>query len=230
MSAFLQGSAFFGVLVSLLAYAAGEALRKKLRTPLCNPLLLAVAAVMAVLALGHIPYKTYYAGARYLSELLTPATVCLAIPLYDRLALLRQNWRAILAGIGAGVLTGLCSILALAAAFGLDHAAYATLLPKSVTTAIGMGISQELGGHVTLTVAVILITGVLGNVFAELICRLFRITEPVAVGVALGTSAHAIGTAKAMELGEVQGAMSSLSIAVAGILTVAGAGVFARFL
>ena len=114
--------------------------------------------------------------------------------------------------------------------FGLSHEEYVTLLPKSITTAIGMGVSEELGGYVTLTVAVIIITGVLGNIFAPLICRVFRIREPIAKGIAIGTSSHAVGTAKAMEMGEVEGAMSSLSIAISGLLTVVGASVFAQFL
>jgi putative effector of murein hydrolase len=113
---------------------------------------------------------------------------------------------------------------------GLNHTEYVTLLPKSITTAIGMGVSEELGGYVTITVAVIVITGVLGNIFAELICKVFRINEPIAKGLAIGTASHAIGTAKAMEMGEIEGAMSSLSIAVAGILTVVFASVFAGFI
>ena len=227
MRTFFEDSVFFGVLVSIAAYSAGSWLKRKFRQPLFHPLLIGVALVIALLAFTGIGYDKYYAGARYLSYLLTPATVALAIPLYEQVALLRRYGRAVLAGIFAGVLTSLVSILVLAAAFRLDHAQYVTLLPKSITTAIGMGVSEELGGYVSLTVAVIVVTGILGNMFAEQLCRLFRITDPVAVGVALGTSAHAVGTVKAMELGEVQGAMSSLSIAVAGVLTVAGASVFA---
>ncbi|MDD6211847.1 MAG: LrgB family protein, partial [Clostridiales bacterium] len=137
---------------------------------------------------------------------------------------------AILIGIIAGVLSSLGSILSMAFLFGLDHKQYITLLPKSITTAIGMGVSEELGGYVTLTVAVIVITGILGNIFAVQACRLFHIEEPIAKGVAIGTSAHAIGTSKAMEIGEIEGAISGLSIAVAGLLTVVGASVFAEFL
>ena len=135
-----------------------------------------------------------------------------------------------LAGIGSGVLASLCSVLALSLLFRLDHASYVTFLPKSITTAIGMGVSEELGGYVSITVAVIILTGILGNMFAETACRLFRITEPIARGVAIGSASHAIGTARAMELGPVEGAMSSLSIVVSGLLTVVGAAVFANFL
>ncbi len=175
-------------------------------------------------------YESYNQSAQYLSYLLTPATVCLAIPLYQQIVLLKKNMMAILLGIIAGVLSSLGSVLALSFVFGLEHEYYVTLLPKSITTAIGMGVSEELGGIVTITVAVILITGIFGNVMGETICKLFHIYEPIAVGLAFGTSSHAVGTAKALELGEIEGAMSSLSIAVAGILTVIGASIFATFL
>ena len=164
---------------------------------------------------------------QYLSYLLTPATVCLAVPLYQQLNLLKKNLKAVAAGILSGVLTSILSVLGLSYLFGLSHDMYVTLLPKSITTAIGMGVSEELGGIVTITVAVIIITGVLGNIIADVVYRVFRIKEPVAKGLALGTASHAIGTAKAMEMGPVEGAMSSLAIAVAGLLTVIFASVFA---
>jgi len=164
-----------------------------------------------------------------LSYLLTPATVCLAIPLYQQMELLKKNMLAVILGILSGVLASLCSTLIFAFLFGMTHKEYVTMLPKSITTAIGMGVSEELGGLVTITVAVIIVTGVIGNVIGEAVCKLFRIYEPIAKGLALGTSAHAIGTAKALEMGEVEGAMSSLAIAVAGLLTVIGASVFAGF-
>lgn len=227
---FLENSAFFGVLISLGAYGLGVLLQKKTGLAFLNPLLISVLAVIGVLLAARIDYDAYYAGAKYLSYLLTPATVCLAVPLYEKIQLLKQNWKAILAGILSGVLTTLTLVLVLSWAFGLSHGEYVTLLPKSITTAIGMGVAEELGGHVTLTVAVILITGILGNVLAPALCRLFRLTEPIARGVAIGSAAHALGTSKAMEMGEVEGAMSGLSIAVSGLLTVVGASVFAQFL
>ena len=227
---FFENSVFFGVVISLLAYGAGSLLQNRFKLALFNPLLISVAATIAVLAAAGIDYDVYYSGAQYLSYLLTPATVCLAVPLYEKLEVLKKNWRALLIGIVSGVLTTLLCILAMSLMFGLSHEEYVTLLPKSITTAIGMGVSEELGGYVTLTVAVIIITGVLGNIFAPLICRVFRIREPIAKGIAIGTSSHAVGTAKAMEMGEVEGAMSSLSIAISGLLTVVGASVFAQFL
>ena len=144
--------------------------------------------------------------------------------------MLKNNFKAVTAGIVSGVLTNMITIWVLAVIMNLSHKEYVTLLPKSITTAIGMGVSEELGGYVTIPVAVIVITGVLGNILAEPVCRIFRITEPIAKGVAIGTSSHAVGTAKAMEMGEIEGAMSSLSIAVAGLLTVIGASIFAYFL
>ena len=230
MNNFLEESLFAGVTLSLIAYLAGSLLRKKFKLGIFNPLLISIAVSIAVLAIGNISYETYNEGAKYLSWLLTPATVCLAIPLYEQWSLLKQNCKAVMLGLAAGTVTSLGTVLGLSLLCGLDHKEYVTLLPKSITTAIGVGVAEELGGYVSLTVAVILITGVLGNMIAEGLCKLFRITDPIARGVAIGTSSHAIGTAKAMELGEVEGAMSSLSIVVSGMLTVLGAAVVARFL
>ena len=229
MKELITNSAFFGVTISLLTYMLGLWLKKKFKFGFLNPLLIAIVVTLIVVAACHMDYNTYYEGAKYLSYLLTPATVCLAIPLYEQLAQLKRHWKAVAAGILSGVLTSLCCVLAMVLLFRLSHETYVTLLPKSITTAIGMGVSEELGGLVSITAAVIIVTGVLGNVLGELVFKVFRIHEPVARGVALGTSAHAIGTSKAMELGEVEGAMSSLSIAVAGLLTVIGASVFAVF-
>lgn len=230
MKEFFCESVFFGVAVSIVTYELGTFLKKKLKMTIFNPLLVSIIVVIIFLLAFDIPYDSYYAGAKYLSYLLTPATVCLAIPLYEQVELLKKHSKAIIAGLVSGVLTSAVSVLLLAFLFGFDHREYVTLLPKSITTAIGMGISEELGGYVTITVAVIIVTGVIGNILAETICHLFKIEEPVAKGIAIGSSAHALGTVKAMELGEVEGAMSSLSIAVAGLLTVVAAPIFANLL
>lgn len=227
MKEFLIDSMFFGTVVSLAAYETGLLLKKKFKLAILNPLLIGTICVMAVLLLLKVEYKHYNQSAKYLSYLLTPATVCLALPLYQQLELLKKNLKAVVSGITAGVLASLASVLLLARLFSLSHEQYVTLLPKSITTAIGMGVSRELGGIETITVAVIIITGILGNILAELVFRIFRIQEPIARGLSLGTASHAIGTAKAMEIGEIEGAMSSLAIAVAGLLTVLGASVFA---
>lgn len=227
MTAFIENSVFFGAVISLLAYEAGLLLKRKFKLALFNPLLIAILCVMGALSVLGVDYETYNEGGKYISYLLTPATVCLAVPLYRQMELLKKNLKAVALGILSGVLASMGSVFVLAKLFGLSHEEYVTLLPKSITTAIGMGVSEELGGIVTITVAVIIITGVLGNVIADIVCKTAKIQEPVAKGLALGTSAHAIGTAKAMEMGEVEGAMSSLAIAVAGLLTVITASVFA---
>lgn len=223
---FLTQSVFFGAVLSLAAYEIGLYCKKRWKKALFNPLLIGVILVVAVLAVLRIPYDTYYSGAKYISFLLTPATVCLAIPLYEQFQLLKKNALAILAGVVSGVLTSVTLVLLFSLAFHFSHAEYVTFLPKSVTTAIGMGVSEQLGGNVSITVVVIIVTGVLGNILAEPVCRLFSITNPIARGIGIGSASHAIGTAKAMEMGEVEGAMSGLSIAVSGILTVAAAAVF----
>lgn len=230
MNEFIGNSLFFGVGISLLGYEIGMFLKKKFKLAIFNPLLVSILFVMLVLSVFHIGYGDYNEGAKYLSYLLTPATVCLAIPLYEQMEILKSNIKAIIIGIAAGVLTSLFSVFLLCLLFDFTHEQYVTLLPKSITTAIGMGVSEELGGIVTITVAVIIITGVFGGMMAETICKLFHITHPIAKGLSIGTSAHAVGTAKALEMGEIEGAMSSLSIAVAGLLTVVGASVFMNFI
>jgi predicted murein hydrolase (TIGR00659 family) len=230
MSQLLSGSIFFGVFISIIGYQVGLFLRKKFKLSIFNPLLISIIFVVIVLLIFRVKYDDYNNGAKYLSYLLTPATICLAVPLYEQIDLLKKNVVAILVGITAGVLSSMGSVLVFSILFHFSHAEYVTLLPKSITTAIGMGVSEELGGIVTITVAVIIITGVLGNIIAEWVCRIFSIKDPIAKGLALGTSSHAIGTARAMEMGEIEGAMSSLAIAVAGLITVIGATIFANFM
>ena len=229
MAEFASTSLFFGAFLSLAAYGVGVFLRSRWKFALFNPLLVAIVLVVVFLVGFNIDYATYMEGARYISFLLTPATVCLAVPLYQQFSLLKKNAKAVLLGIAAGVLASLTVVLVMSILFHLDHTMYVTLLPKSITTAIGIGVSEELGGIQSLTVVVIIITGVLGNIFAELICKVFRITDPIAQGVGIGTSTHAVGTARAMEMGEIQGAMSGLSIVVAGLMTVVLANLFAGF-
>ena len=230
MKEFLSESIIFGAVLSLAAYEIGLLMKKKFKLAILNPLLIGTICVIGFLLIFRIDYEEYNEGAKYISYLLTPATVCLAVPLYEQLSLLKKNFMAVAVGILSGVLASLVSVLALAKLFDLNHQQYVTLLPKSITTAIGMGVSEELGGLVTITVAVIVITGILGNVIAEFICKIFKIHEPIAKGLALGTASHAIGTAKAMEMGQIEGAMSSLAIAVAGLLTVVGASLFSGFI
>lgn len=229
MNEMFINSATIGVVLSILAYQLGVFLKKKTNSPLLNPLLVSIVIVMAILIIFHVDYESYNSSAKYLSYLLTPATVSLAIPLYRQMETLKKNFKAIILSVLAGALTSMGVILVMAILFGLSHEEYVTLLPKSITTAIGMGVSEELGGYVTITVAVIIVTGILGNIIGETVCKVFRIKNPISKGLALGTSAHAIGTTKAMEMGEVEGAMSSLAIVVTGLITVVGASVFAMF-
>lgn len=219
MSDFLASSAYWAVAISLLSFFLGNALKRRFRLAILNPILLSVLVTIGFLLLSKTPYGTYKEGSRILSWLLTPATVCLAIPLYEQLGILKRNVLAIVVGIFSGVLTSFVCVLLLSIAFGLGHSEYVTLLPKSVTTAIGMALSEQNGGYGAITAVVIILTGISGNIMAPFLLKVCRITDPVAKGVSIGTSSHAIGTAKAMEIGQIEGAVSSLAIVVSGILT-----------
>ena len=224
---FAGSSAFFPVLAGIVFYLLGDYMRKKLRVSAINPLLISIVLTITLVLCLRMDYGVYKEGAKFMNYLLTPATVCLAIPLYRRINILRGNGVAIIAGITSGAVSSIAVILAMSIAFGLSHGEYVTLLPKSITTAIGLGLSEELGGDTAVTAAAIIVTGVFGNVAGEGILRLFRIKDPVAKGVAMGTASHAIGTTKALEMGETEGAVSSLAIVVSGIVTVVAASVFA---
>lgn len=226
MNDIFANSATIGVVISLLAYGIGTYLRKKTKKAFMNPLMISIILVIVFLLIFDIEYENYNQSAQYISFLLTPATVSLAIPLYRQIELLKKNYKAIIIGISSGVCTSLVSVLLLSFIFRLSHEEYVTLLPKSITAAIGMVMSEELGGYVTITVSIIAVTGILGNMVAESVCKFFRINSPVARGLAIGTSSHAAGTSKAMEMGQIEGAMSSLSIVIAGLLTVILAPIF----
>lgn len=214
-----KDSAVWAVLLTIIAYGAGTFLQGKIKMAWCNPLLVACLVMILFLRLCGISYQNYKEDSRLISYLLLPATVSLAIPLYEQWTLLKKNAAAILCGIGAGAVTSVVCIVALAWVFRLEPGIAVSLMPKSVTTAIGTDVSLELGGIAALTTGVIILTGIVGNLMAVGVCRLFRITDPIAKGVAIGTAAHAIGTSKALEIGPVEGAVSSLAIAAAGIMT-----------
>lgn len=226
MNDIISSSTFWGIGLTLVAYVIGVYLKKKFKLFLFNPLLVAIAICITLLAVTGIKYDHYNNGAKHISMLLTPATVCLAIPLYEQLQLLRKNYIAILLGIASGVITSGIVILSMSLLFNLGHTQYVTLFPKSITTAIGIGLSHELNGYVAITVAAIMITGLFGNIAGDALCKILRIKNPVAQGIAIGTASHVMGTSKAMEMGAVEGAMSSLSVAVAGCMTVASAIIF----
>lgn len=227
INALFVDSVYLGLLISLGAYGIGMYLKHRTGMSIFNPLVIAIALVIAFLLITDIPYKHYAKGSNLLNYLLTPATICLAVPLYQQVELMKRNLNAVLAGIIAGVASSMLSVLAMAILMQFDHVSFVTFLPKSITTAIGMVISEELGGYVSITVVAIVITGVFGSMIGSRLLTALNITEPIAKGVAMGSASHAMGTVRAMEMGQVEGAMSGLSIVVSGIITVLTANIFA---
>ena len=219
MTEFFEGISLFPLVLTLGTYQFGLWCQKKVKHALCNPLLIATILSIAVLALTGFDLQVYQKGTSGISWLLTPATVCLAVPLYEQLKILKKHLPAILAGIVAGVAVSLGSILLLCRLFRLEDVVTISLLPKSITTAIGLVLSEQNGGISALTTFAIVITGILGNLTGSALCKLLKITDPIAQGVGFGTASHVIGTSRAMEVDPLTGAVSSLSLAVAGILT-----------
>ena len=220
MNELLGDSVFFGLFLSLFAYWIGVKIKARFQWTLLNPLLIAIVLCIVCLAVGNISYETFNQGAQYLSYLLTPATVCLALPMYRQMKVLKKNWLPVLAGVLSGCTVTLGLVLACGWFLKMDQTLTISLLPKSITTAIAIGVTEELNGISAITVAAVIITGIVGAVTAGTVFKLFRINEPVAQGLACGTAAHAIGTTKALEMGEIQGAMSSLAIVASGLVTV----------
>ena len=214
-------SATMGVVISLMGFFVGILCREKFKLPIFNPLLIAIIFTIGFVSIFRIDYDSYYSSAKYLSWLLTPATVSLAVPLYKEIDKLKANWKMIVISIACGCVSSVVTVLVLSFVFHFNHAQYVTFLPKSITTAIGMGVAEELGGIVPVTVVAIIVTGIFGAVIADIVFKVFHITDPIAQGLALGASAHAIGTSKAIELGDLQGAMAGLAICSSGIITVA---------
>ena len=219
MADFLESISLFPVLLTLGTYQFGLWCQKKTRHALCNPLLIATILSIAVLAATGFDPKVYQTGTAGISWLLTPATVCLAVPLYEQLKVLKKHLPAILAGVVSGVVTSLLSIFLLCRLFRLEDVVTISLLPKSITTAIALALTEQSGGISALTTFAIVITGILGNLSGSAFCKLMKLTDPVAQGVGFGTASHVIGTSRAMEVDPLTGAVSSLSLAVAGILT-----------
>ncbi|MBU5438407.1 LrgB family protein [Tissierella sp. MSJ-40] len=210
----------FGFIISIIAFQIGLFINKKTKKAIFNPLIIAIGLIMILLLSFNIDYEIYNKGGSIISFFLGPATVVLAVPLFKQIERLKSSGIPVLVGIIVGCTTAVVSVFFLSKLFGLTETLSTSLLPKSVTAAISMEISKQIGGIPALTVAVTVLTGITGNVIGSYVCKLFRIKDEVATGVAMGTASHAIGTAKAMELGEVQGAMSSLAISVAGLITV----------
>ena len=216
----LFASPFFGISLSVIAFWIGVSIQKKTGLVLCNPLLIAIVLVSAVLLVCRIPYESYNVGGTIINMFLAPATACLAVSIYTQINLLKENWLPIVVGCTAGSITSMGSIYLMCRLFRLDEAVSASLIPKSVTTPIAVSISQSLGGIQAITVVAVILTGILGSIFAPVLIKLFRVKDPVAAGLAIGACSHAVGTSKALELGETEGAMSGLAIGICGILTV----------
>lgn len=210
----------FGIVISIVAFEIGLMINRKTKLSILNPLIIAVGLIIAFLSIFDIDYEVYNKGGSMISFLLGPATVVLAVPLYKQIEKLKKEKTPILIGIFVGSLTGILSVYFLSKLFGLDEILTLSLIPKSVTAAISMEVSKQINGIPALTVAATVVTGITGNVLWPYISKIFHINDDVATGISLGTGAHAVGTAKAMELGEVEGGMSSLAIGVAGLITV----------
>ena len=222
----LLASPFFGIALSIVAFSIGVWIQKKTGLVICNPLIIAIVLVSGVLLLFQIPYESYNEGGSIINMFLAPATSCLAVSVYTRLELLKKNWLPILAGCVAGSLTSMGSVFLLCRLFGLDEAMTYSLLPKSVTTPIAVGIAESHGGISSITVAAVILTGILGSLLAPFLIRIFRVKDSMTAGLAIGACSHAVGTSKAIEIGETEGAMSGLAIGICGIVTV----VFSMFL
>ena len=230
MAEFILSIGVWGVALTLSCFALGTWINKKTGQALCNPLLLGSIFVIVFLSLVQIPFGEYKESVSFLSYLLLPATVSLAVPLYEQWLPMKRNAKAVLCGILAGSVTSMISVIAMSWILKLDPVLSASLMPKSVTSAIGAEVAVELGGIGSLAGALIILTGIVGNLSATALCRICKLRDPIARGVAIGTASHAIGTARALQMGRVEGAVSSLSIAVAGILTAALCPVLANFL
>ena len=216
----LWTSPYFGIALSILAFWTGEKLQKKLKSPLCNPLLFAILVIVVILLVFRIPYDSYNEGGAVINMFLAPATACLAVSIYTTIQILKENALPIVVGCTVGSLTSMGSVYLLCKLFGLDGAMTASLLPKSITTPIAVEVCQTHGGIVPVTVIAVIFTGILGSILAPFLLRLFRVKNPITAGLAIGACSHAVGTSKALELGETEGAMSGLAIGVCGIITV----------
>lgn len=207
------------ILVTLGGFQVGLLLQRKFKTPLLNPTLVSVVTVLLFLMATGMENKDYQASTSAMSWLMTPATICLAIPMYQQFQVLKKSLLPILVGVAAGTVACMASVLGLCLLLRVDSSLTLSLLPKSVTTAIGVALVELAGGLPAVTTAAIIITGIFGNMMGSLFCKLFRITDPVAQGVAWGTASHVIGTTRANEVGQLVGAVSSFSLVVAGLLT-----------
>ena len=226
----LESIDIFPVLLTLAAFRVGQLCQRKWKKPIFNPTLIGMILVVLFILITGMNADVYTAGMKKMSWLMTPATICLAIPMYEQFRVLKKSLKAILAGVCAGTLSCMLLITGIGLLLRFEQSILISMLPKSVTTAIGVSLSELFGGMAGVTTAAIIVTGICGNMMGVMLCKLFGITDEVALGVAFGTSAHVIGTAKANELSELTGAASSLSLVVAGLLTAVFMPVIARVL
>ena len=215
----LVKSPYFGIMATILAYWVGVKVQKKSGLAICNSMLITVVLLIGFLTVFHIPYESYFEGGSVINLMLGPITACMAVTIYRKRELLKQNLLPVLLGCFAGAVTSIVSIFVMSHLFGLDSAMTASLLPKSVTAPIAVAISEDHGGIVSITVAAVVFTGILGNLIAPILIKVFRVKDPLAAGLGIGACSHAVGTAKAMEIGETEGAMSGLAIGICGIMT-----------
>ena len=215
----LASSAFFSLTLTVLAYWVGITIQKKSGLVICNHMIIAAGLIIAVLKLLGISYEQYYVGGSIVNMLLGPATACMALAIHEKRELLKENWLPVLLGCLAGSVTTVVTVLVMSRMFGLSAEMTASLLPKSVTTPIATAISESHGGIASVTVAAVIFTGILGNLTALFLVKLFRVRDPMAAGLGIGACSHAMGTAKALEMGKTEGAMSGLAIGICGIIT-----------
>lgn len=213
-------SQFFSIILCVFTYLFGVWIHRKTKSPLANPLLISIVLTIIVLRVLGISFDTFNEGASFITLFLAPATASLALSIYGKWNVLKKHYLPILAGTIVGSLVSMGSVLFFCKIFGISKELTASLLPKSVTTPIAMEISLSHGGIPAVTVAIVIFTGILGAIFSPMMIKLFKVKDPIAQGVAIGTCSHAVGTAKAIELGEIQGAMSGIAIGMAGIATV----------
>ncbi len=216
----LTTSPLFGIAVTVLFYSFGVWLNHKAKTPLVNAMMVSFLLIIGFLTLFDIPYENYKIGGDMVGIFLTPATALIAIKIYQQFDRLKENWLPVLLGTAVGSAVSMGCVILLCRLFLLDQELLASLLPKSVTTAIAVALSEQAGGLVPVTVAAVVITGVFGAAFAPMLIRVFGVKDPVEAGLAIGTCSHALGTTKAVELGDVEGAMSGVALGVAGLITV----------
>ena len=216
----IYASPLFGIVLCIFSFEIGLWINRKTHSPLANPLLIAVVICIAVLQIFSIPLESFQQGGDIITMFLAPATAALSLSIYNQLDTLKKNLLPILAGTLTGSITSIGSVIGLCKLFGLDEKMIASLIPKSVTTPIAMEVSRQHGGIVSITVAAVIVTGIFGAILAPVLIKLFRVKNPVEAGIAIGTCSHALGTSKALEIGETEGAMSGIAIGVAGIITV----------